>query len=68
MKYLPVLAGETIGDDDNGWCQTGLSLTKTEMVADNYFGRHNSFAIRTALNSTPNPPTAPDYGGMRTNG
>ena len=50
LQYLPVLAGETMGDDvTTAAVKRDYTQTKMEMVADNYFGRHKQLCQQHGL-------------------
>jgi len=63
LQYLPVLAGETIGDDViTAGVKRDYSLTKTEMVADNYFARHKQLCHQNGLELYSESTNWPHYG------
>ncbi len=50
LKYLPVLAGETIGDEaTTAAVKRDYKQTKMEMVAENYFGRFRQLCHQNGL-------------------
>lgn len=62
LKYLPVLAGETIGDDVmTAAVKRDYSQTKMEMVADNYFGRHKQLCQQNGLKLYAESTNYPNY-------
>ena len=63
LKFLPVLAGETIGDDvTTAAVKRDYSQTKMEMVADNYFGRHKQLCRENGLELYAEATNYPNYG------
>jgi hypothetical protein len=62
LKYLPVLAGETIGDDVTTTAvKRDYKQTKMEMVAENYFGRFRQLCHQNGLEFYAQSTNYPQY-------
>lgn len=62
LQYLPVLAGETVGDDvTTAAVKRDYTQTKMEMVADNYFGRHKQLCQQHGLELYAESTNYPSY-------
>lgn len=62
LPYLPVLAGETIGDEGTtAGVKRDFLQTKTEMIADNYFGRLQQLCHQNGLELYSETTNWPNY-------